>query len=172
MPLTAEYSRVYKYAAKFGVRICKGPPPGRDAWKWFPSPFVSCLGDENVGIWWPTRQIHWDPDLPDLTPTGLVHELGHVIMGVKPDEVNEVFGGMLAWEYVSQRRLRLSTWTSFMSNYNADYDLVNHSMFWRRWPELSPHRRGKVIKQSLKGAVRRRLLTPEGEVIFKQVRAR
>lgn len=168
--VSTEYNRVYRYAARFGVRICKGPPPGRDAYKWFPSPFVSCKGDENVGIWWPKRQIHWDPDLTDLTPTGLVHELGHVLMGRPPDDVDEVGCGMLAWEFFAQKRLRLSSWAPFMKQYNADYDLVNHNMLWRRWSDLHTRRRHKVIKQSLKWAVKNGLLTPEGGLIFKPIK--
>jgi hypothetical protein len=118
-------------------------------------------GPKFGGIYWPTRTI-WFPrnTLREDAPMALLHELSHVLSDIDPDFVDETRSGMLMFEYATARRLKLS-WSAWMCDYTVA------APFEFKWPELTTHERGELLRDSHKEAMRAGLLDADGRPTYR-----
>ena len=114
-------------------------------------------------VWWPREPggvpfIEWAPsDHDPLAALALLHELSHCVVGTYPETTDEVTSGMLAFEYLSCRRLKLRGWTDWMEEYMHEN---------KEWPFCSPKERGKALRQSFEGTVAAGLFTPDRQPTY------
>lgn len=152
----AELSRVVRECQRWNVPIRSGKPsPSDRLWPDFHE------GPRYGGIHWPTRTI-WFPrnTLREDAPMALLHELSHILSDVEPDFVDETQSGMLAFEYATARRLKLS-WSAWMRDYivPAYLDVV--------WSELTTRERGEFLRDSHAEAVKDGILDVSGRPTYR-----
>lgn len=149
-------SRVVRECQRWGVPIRFGrPSPDDKIWPNFHE------GPRFGGIHWPTRTI-WFPrnTLREDAPMALLHELSHVLSDIDPEFIDETESGMLAFEYATARRLKLS-WSAWMQDYaiQAPFDFV--------WPDLTTRERGELLRNSHVEAVKSGILDSVGKPTYR-----
>lgn len=141
---------VLRYIARWGVPVvADGPVTHRAPYSMF------------GGIHWPTRTIvamvadsdDWSPWYGCL----LVHELSHVLVGVEPDEVDEVGSSMLALDHIGCRLLKLD-WSNWMQEYEVDG---------QHWSLMTKRARADALYESRVVARAVGLLDERGRPTFK-----
>ena len=159
-----EFGRVIRQAKKWGVEIRGGRPPELERSRgWWGTPFLNGRSFDFFGIWLPERAIYWDTSIltdSDATPNGLLHELAHVVVGGDPGQTDEIQSGMLAFEYQMTRKLKLTTWTAWMSNYTIGYK-------GERWTKVSTRERHESLLESFKGAMISGILDARGAPTYR-----
>lgn len=158
--ISEDLYRVLHYCHAWGVRVDIDdydtlPPKGlRRSWSSAPA----SMG----GILWSRREkrILWSV-MEDDRSNELLHELSHCLDRRSPWKADEVHGPMLAFEYYSNRYLKIGGRSEWMVNFGLgdDYDGIE-------WTSASTRLRGNLIRKSFARAVRSGLLTEQGRPTF------
>jgi hypothetical protein len=86
---------------------------------------------------------------PLLRGSEILHELAHIIIAQPVKAVDEVLSGMLAFEYITAKMLRLENWEKSMWNYT-----IGASKDANTWGDAGRKQKNKIIKESLPGAIK------------------
>jgi len=112
------------------------------------------------------RRIVWPEALPtnavhkDKHAASLLHELSHCLAKDPPGVVDEVESEMLAFEWYSQRYLRLGReWQAFMASYDIGQGMM--------WSEAPAKYKSAVVGPSRKFACEAGLIDDKGKPTFK-----
>lgn len=143
----AELRSVLRYAERSGVKVELREHTG--PWRrhvTFTAPASAAVID------WADRTVWFADDAQGKAEQrcALVHEIVHVVVGVRPDLVDEVESGMLAIEHYVARSAKLSGWTEWMNNYIIDGGFS--------WQYASTQKRGAALLDSYMGAIRNGLI--------------
>jgi len=142
--MNRDYKKAVAEIKKWGVEVIVCD----EIWYKFEAPFTSGLGCDPK-----KRQIFVTPkkrEEDDNTGSEMIHELGHVLIGI--EKIDEVDDGILAFEYHTNRKIKLKHWEYAMRNYMIDEGGRTS------WEDAKPHERRKVVRQSAVAARARGVL--------------
>ena len=175
--LFTDMAKVLAYVRKWNVPILYARPHEyRDrtitpdsTWEWTEGPTGEC------GIDWKMKTIVWGQSPKGakyVHPNALLHELAHVLDPVHPDDADEIGGTMLAFEHYSARYLNLGHREGWMEGVGLGDDDAKYLGFRGRdhvtWFDLTDVGRSRLLKRSLREAVRLGLLMESGRPTFQR----
>lgn len=162
MNVSQVFSLVLEYARKWKVSVRFLEPTHTD----FRDEFHA--GPDHGWVYWPKRTIYWPEPEKNDEPQSLLHEIGHCVVGTSPEDTEEVTSGLLAFQLFSSRHLHLRQW--FRWSRNFEVECYPGGPFTVRYDSRSHTQRGRVLRESLRGAIKAGILTPQGEPTFKKAR--
>lgn len=164
--MRTDLEKVFAEAAQWGVTIrpwAEIPPTRRrDPQDFTNGPFGGAIQWSTQTIFWPARAAqHPDKWFRRIVACALLHEVSHVIAGVHPDTVDEINSGMLAYEWSTVRRLKISGWSLWMEHYQLPHN--------DNWNSVDLYERHDHLSISFCYAIRNRILSPARKPTFTRV---
>lgn len=123
-------------------------------------------------------RLHWSTQREDarapLSAAELLHELIHIAVGIHPTEVDEVESPMLYLEWHTARRLRLTAWTEWMTDYGLPRGATSYRAshptrrFDSTWGDASTHERHFWLTASREAAFAVHLVDTHGRPTYRK----
>lgn len=158
-----DFNKVLEYTKSWGIPVRFKEPVEKD----FRNEYHR--GPDRSWIYWPKRTIYWPEPEKNDNAQSLLHELSHCVVGTYPVDVDEIDGGLLAFQLLSSRHLHLREWFRWAQTFNVNGDTADPYDF-VTYDTRSHRQRSKILRDSFKGAIAAGILTPQGAPTFKKQR--